>query len=269
MRVSRSWPGLLLSLPAMAHQLFLMPSSFHVSPGERITVALHNGDSFPDSEGPPALQRLRDVALHAGGLQYNVTNIRVDDKRAIGDARIPAKGSLILTARTIPNFIELKAEAFEKYLKGEGMSQIIEWRKERGESEKPGREIYSKYVKAILRSGGNGDDGFGKVVGFAVELIPEKDPYALKAGESMPVRLLWRGKPASGIMVEAAIAPSAGGGPAESRQIGRTDAAGRVSIHLNKAGKWRVHAIAMERCQDPAKADWESFWATLTFDLSR
>ena len=248
-----------------AHQLFLMPSSFQVSPGERITVGIHNGDAFPDSESPPSLVRLKDVALHSSKLQYNVTNVRIDGTRAIGDARIPGKGILILAARTLPNFIEMEADEFEKYLKEEGLSQIVTWRKERGESAKPGREIYSKYVKSLIRAGGSSDDTYAKQVGFAIELLPEKDPYAAKPGDRLPVRLLWRGKPASGIMVEAARAGDSG--PAESQQVGRTDVDGRVNVYITKSGRWRLTAIAMERSADQQKSDLESFWASLTFEI--
>lgn len=265
-RMLAAW-GLALSLPAMAHHLFLMPSAFQVSPGERITVGFHNGDTFPDSEVPPALARLRDATLYAGKLQYNVTNIRVDGNRALGDVRAAGKGTLVIAARTTPNFIEMDPPAFEKYLKGEGMGQVVEWRVQHGESAKPGREIYSKYVKALVRSDGAGDDTYSKPVGHAVELVPDKDPYSLKTRDTLPVRLLWRGKPASNVMVEAAIAPSAG--PAESLRVGRTDANGYVNVYLSKAGKWRLTAIVIERSKDPSQADWESFWSSLTFELSR
>jgi uncharacterized GH25 family protein len=206
--------GSLVGLPLAAHVLFVMPSSFHVSNGERITIGLHNGDAFPESESPPSLDRLRDVTIHTVKLQYNVTNLRVDGSRAVGDARIPAKGTLVIAARTIPNFIELPADAFEKYLKEEGMAQVIEWRKERGESAKPGRELYSKYVKSLVRSG-SGDDTFSKPVGFTIEFLPEKDPYSAKVGDRIPVRLLWKGKPAAGLMVEAAHDNGASGGGAD------------------------------------------------------
>ena len=254
----------LCALPLVAHQLFIMPSSFYVSNGERITVGLHNGDSFPDSEGPPSLERLRDVTVHTAKLQYNVTNLRVDGNRVVGDARIPAKGTLVISARTVPNFIELPAEAFEKYLKEEGMSQVVEWRKQNGETANAGRELYSKYVKALVRSG-SGDESYAKPVGLAIELVPEKDPYSLKVGERMPVRLLWRGKPAAGVMVESAR--SGANGPAESQAVGRTGADGRVQVFLSAAGKWRLNAIAIERHADRDKADWETFWASLTFEI--
>lgn len=260
--------GLALSLPAMAHHLFLMPSAFQVSPGERITVGFHNGDLFPDSEVPPVLARLRDATIYAGKLQYNVTNIRVDGNRAVGDARAAGKGTLVIAARTTPNFIEMEPAAFEKYLKDEGLARIVEWRAQHGESGKPGREIYSKYVKALVRSDGAGDGTYAKPIGHAAELVPDRDPYSLKTNDTLPVRLLWRGKPVSNVMVEAAVAPAAGGS-AESLRIGRTDADGYVNVNLTKAGKWRLTAIVIERSQDPAQADWESFWSSLTFELSR
>ena len=255
---------ILCAASLMAHQLFVMPSTFYVSNGERITVGLHNGDSFPDSEGAPSLERLRDVTLHTAKLQYNVTNLRVDGNRVIGEARIPVKGTLVIAARTIPNFIELPADAFEKYLKDEGMPQVVEWRKQNGESAKAGRELYSKYVKALVRAG-SGDETYAKPLGFTIELVAEKDPYSLKVGEQLPVRLLWRGKPAAGVMVESARAGASG--PAESQMVGRTDADGRVQLFLSAPGKWRLNAITIERCADSQKADWESFWASLTFEI--
>ena len=33
------------------------------------------------------------------------------------------------------------------------------------------------------------------------------------------------------------------------------------------AAAHRLHAIAMERFADPKVADWESFWASLTFEI--
>ncbi len=48
---------------------------------------------------------------------------------------------------------------------------------------------------------------------------------------------------------------------------GRTKSEGRVSINVDRAGKWRLHAIKMERCAEPQVADWESYWASLTFEI--
>ena len=48
----------------------------------------------------------------------------------------------------------------------------------------------------------------------------------------------------------------------------RTGADGRARLPLNRAGRWLVKAVHMIAvpASDPA-ADWESFWASLTFEV--
>jgi hypothetical protein len=48
---------------------------------------------------------------------------------------------------------------------------------------------------------------------------------------------------------------------------GRTDTTGRASIPMTMAGQWLVRAVHMLRVEGDPKADWESFWASLNFEL--
>jgi uncharacterized GH25 family protein len=47
----------------------------------------------------------------------------------------------------------------------------------------------------------------------------------------------------------------------------RTDAAGRVRVPLSRSGVWLVKAVHMIPAPAGADADWESIWASLTFEL--
>jgi uncharacterized GH25 family protein len=47
----------------------------------------------------------------------------------------------------------------------------------------------------------------------------------------------------------------------------RSDKDGRVRFRLPRAGMWMVKAVHMIAAQPDAQADWQSFWASLTFDL--
>ena len=51
--------------------------------------------------------------------------------------------------------------------------------------------------------------------------------------------------------------------------VGRTDANGRARITVKATGPHRLHAIVMVRCAAPEAADWESFWASLTFEIPK
>lgn len=129
-----------------------------------------------------------------------------------------------------------------------------------GEDSKAARERYTKYAKSIFLAGAP-NDGYKKVVGLPIEIVPEKDPYALKPGETLPVIVLVRGAPAAGL--EIRTASSVPGSKIISS--GKTGRDGRISIPVT-AGQYRLHALHMERVSD-GSADWESLWATLTFEV--
>ena len=209
---------LALALPLAAQDLCLVPGEFVVSPGQRITVALRGADAHP--------ARLRDAALYAPKGVYNVVNLHQEGGAVVGEAAVPAKGTLILTARAAPEIVS--------------------------------RERRASYAKALLVSE-TADDHFRRVTGLAFEFIPEADPHRLRPGGRLPVRLLLEGEPAAGIEVEA----SRDGG--EAQVAGRTDTAGRIQIPIAAAGKWRLRALVRRRCAEPQAADWESFSTSLTF----
>ncbi|MBL8209173.1 MAG: DUF4198 domain-containing protein, partial [Bryobacterales bacterium] len=248
-----------------AHDLYIMPSSFRPSPGQAITLGFHVGDSFPNSEVAGRIPRLVQPKLSWQGGSAPVTNLRIEGLRDLGSATTPsAPGTLTATVAPTPNFIELAPDKFLSYLKHEGLDEIIAYRASHNESDKPGRERYSKYARALLRNGAKSTPFFQQPSGLIIEIIPTADPYSLKPGDQLPVQVLFRGKPAANLHMEASWAH---GSETKSVSAGRTDANGRLTVSLPKAGLWRLHTIKMERCADPSAADWESFWSSLTFEL--
>lgn len=256
---------LLISAAAFAHDLYLMPGTFFPKPGTNVTIGFHSGDSFPESESVGRIDRLQDPKLFWRGGAGPIGNLRAEGKRNIGDAAAEGcAGECIAAVSTTPVLIELDPPKFTEYLKGEGLSEIVARRERLGESAKPGKERYSKYAKAILLSGA--PDGYAShPVGYVIEIIPEADPYKLKPGARLPIQVLFRGKPAAGLQIETSWA--APGKQGKTTVAGRTGPDGRLKVPLAAAGQWRIHTIRMDRCEEPAVADWESFWASLTFEL--
>ncbi len=246
-----------LVIPASAHDLYLMPDSFVVKPGARIGVSMHNGDAFPGSDGPPALARLRDSMVVGAKSRAPMENIRAEEKRGRAEIVAPAGGSVLIT-RTVPNFIDLSPESFHRYLEHEGLGWVVEWRRNNGEAGIRGKELYSKHAKALLHSG-DGEGVVTKPVGHPVEIVPLTDPATLKPGAPLPFQVLFQGKPAGVMAMEAA---STAGVKKFS-----TDNRGRGSVILDRAGPWKLHTIKMVRLENREKADWESFWASLTFEV--
>src|SRR5260370_1819590 len=245
----KSCPLLLLAAQLAAHDLYLMPEWFRAAPGERLVVAIHNGDAFPDSEGPPVLAR-----LIAGSVEKPLRDLRVVGKRGLAEVTVDS-GANWLVVRTLPNFLSLKGPEFLGYLKEEGLTQI------QHDASRPSRELYSKYAKSLVVGGTLGSFSVRPLL-LAIEMIPEADPT--HTGR-VPILVLLDGEPAPGLQVESAFAPPHG--KTVVRVIGRTDSSGRILVAIDSPGKWRLHTVAMRPASDRAKADWESLWASFTFEV--
>jgi len=235
---------LFFAAPLLAHDLYLLPRQFVTKPGEPLLVSIHNGDAFPKSDDAI------DPARVLGGQLYDLRSL---GHATHGFAKLDTPGTHWISIYTEPRLLELPAARFETYLKDEGLDSIVAWRAEHGESQKDGREMYSKFAKTLVVAGAP-DAGWRKLVGLTLEIVPDADPRSLRPGAILPVRVLWRGKPANDLKIEAASDT----GVVFSV---RTDDEGKASIVIPAAGRWRLHTVAMERA-----SDWASFWSSLTFE---
>jgi len=161
--------------------------------------------------------------------------------------------------------VTLDAQKFESYLKEEGLERIVAERAKRGESAMPGRERFYRCAKALLDTPGD-PAASAKVaaapLGFTLELLPRKNPYAIGAGGQLPLSLLFRGKPSPNVLVVAMRKDDP-----EHAVRARTDAKGQVTLRLPQAGFWLIKAVQMERAPLDAGVEWQSWWASITFDL--
>jgi uncharacterized GH25 family protein len=53
---------------------------------------------------------------------------------------------------------------------------------------------------------------------------------------------------------------------AAERAAARTDSAGRVAFAITKPGLWLIKTVHMIEAPPDSGADWESLWASLTFE---
>lgn len=235
-----------------AHDFWIEPSSFRPEPGSRISVRLQVGERLRGEPVPRMPERIERFAVVGPGGEMEVAGMSGADPAGWASPASPGLHWIVYDSNHAR--VELDGPKFDAYLGEEGLEAVRETR-----AGKPGmvREIYSRCAKSLLAVGEPGD-GFDRVLGLELELVPEKNPYALKAGEALPVRLLHRGKPLAGALVVAISR--------ESRIAVRSDAEGRAELHLDRSGLWLVKAVHMVPAPAGSSADWESLWASLTFD---
>ena len=261
-RISRLISVALVSgLPLFAHDFWIEPSSYQVAVGTQVTVRFLVGEEFRGKPLPLDPSRVIVFARFGATSETPVRGVAGSDTAGVVSLDDP--GLHLIAYRSTSVFLELDAEKFESYVRSEGLEKVIEERGQRNEHKAKGRELYSRCVKSLLRAGVSGEGtGFDRVLDFPVELVPELNPYELRPGDELPVRILRKGKPLAEVLVVA----YPHGDPARSvRQ--RSDEKGRIRLPLAQAGPWLVKAVHMERIEHSEEADWESWWASLTFEL--
>ena len=148
-------------------------------------------------------------------------------------------------------------------LKEEGLDAVAALRAQRNETGAKAREMFSRCAKSLLLSGTATEGQGDRSLGFPIELVAEENPYALRAGQELPFRLTFENRPLQGALVVAINRQN----PAEKLSA-RSDTDGRVRFRLRQSGMWLVKAVHMVPAPAGSDADWASFWASLTFELS-
>ena len=252
----------ILASRAHAHDYWLVPAEL-VVPGDRdVAVSLFVGEDFVSDEEkpfePPRYPRLS--LLHAGRVQ-DLAGAAVAGARPLLRLPLRGEGGHLLVVDRNASRIELEPRKFEAYLAHEGLGAVIRERARLGESDKPGRERYSRYLKALVQVGRVRDETYGASIGQRIELVPEVNPVFLEPGAELPVVVRFAGEPLAGAKLEAF---SRDGADIRGASY-TTDVAGRVRVAIDRRGVWLLRLTHMVRCQDCSDADWESCWTSYTF----
>lgn len=250
---------------AAAHDFWIQPSAFRAAPDTLVTLDLRVGDEFPGEAVARKDERIASfVAFGPGPSGAETPIMGQDGKSPAGLARFREPGLYRIAYRGKPTTITLEPDKFEAYLREEGLEHIIGERAKLGESAAPGKEAYARYAKSFVLVGDMPSAGWEKPVGLKIEIVPDTDPFALKAGSEFRCRVLLEGKPLEGLWLGARS-------PTQTAEVkgARTDAKGYASFTLPSEGWWLIHGVHMARAADGADVDWESSWASLTFAVGR
>jgi uncharacterized GH25 family protein len=255
---------LLAALPGAAHDYWLVPDAFFVKPGDETALHLHVGDDFvSEKERPFQKTPIVRFNLVHGKETMDLIPLGVEDKTPFAKVALKKAGTYLVRMDRSPQKIELDPEKFNKYLADEGLDAILEQRKKLGEDKQPGRERYSRCLKSLLQCGDERDATATAAVGQTLEIIPLDNPYSLKGGDTLKVRVLFDGKPLKGAKVFA----HRRAGDKVTTQAATSDADGTAAFKLDGEGSYLVRLVHMRRCAGVEGVDWESFWAALTFGM--
>ena len=249
------------ALGALGHEFWVEPSTFSLESGKLLGIRLCVGDGF---EGWSLARNAERIELFAAaGPAGQQPVVGLDGADPAGVARFPAPGGYVIAYRSNRAFTEMPAAKFEEYLRDKGLEDILALRSKRGERLKSVRETYSRHSKALIRVGSREGRVVDRRMGLRLELIADRDHSSAQGIDLHSFQLLHEGKPLAGALVKATRP-----GTADDDLLARTDADGKASFRLSAPGMWRIAAVHMIKAPANVSADWESLWASLTFEVS-
>jgi uncharacterized GH25 family protein len=262
---------MMISATIDAHDMFLVLDDHFVEADSPVTVSLYNG-TFERSENTIDRDRMLDVSVVSGeGQVQHPTADRWRDQGHVTelDGTVGAGGTYLVGVSTAPRMIELAAEDFNDYLQHDGVLDVLEQRRREGALEESAREKYSKHIKTILQVAETFTAGFAHRLGYPVEIVPLSNPLAASQGDSLEFLVLAEGKPVAGQLVYASYAGFRAHdeeGTHGEAVTTRTDDSGIARIEISHPGRWYIRLIRMLP-SDEEGVDYESNWATLTFEV--
>lgn len=255
----------LIAAPVLAHDFWIQPARFAMEEPGTVPVSLFVGHGQDRSRwgvradhvtmfktrGPDGLIDRRAL-LRLGGPGF--------------DARIPLArtGTYIIGLQSKFSNSSLPAVRFNDYVEVEGITPIADYRKRNGLERTDGREIYSRRAKAIIQVGPVDAASALRVtkpVNLLLEIVPGRHPQKLGNDRTLPVTVMFRGRPLVGALVKLTDLNN----DAEPVTKQRTGRGGETVFKIPRAGDWQLNVVWSEPLRGNDQADFQTTFSSLSF----
>lgn len=248
---------LVMAVPARAHDTWLLPAK-----GAPERLQLTSGMQFPQPDYAPKVDR---VERAWGGAEGRVAPLpkpkrgrqALEFRAALGSA--PAAYAVQLWPKTLV----MDPTEIGHYLDEIHAAPELRARWQQQPAPRRWNEEYRKHAKALWHGAAGPCPGLAaQPLGLGLELLIDADVCALRAGATLPLRVLDAGAPKPGLVIALV--------GADGREVAHvaTDAEGRARLSLPSTGRWLLRATDLRPATaDRPELDWQSDFTTLTFEV--
>ena len=252
---------------AAAHDFWLQPRDFAVAVNAPVPMTIEVGHGPARQRWSAAIDRIATfAAVGPAGRKDIHTALQPPGGPADATIGFSQPGAYVVVLETNRAASDLPAIRFNDYIKAEGIAPAIAARAATGATDAPGRELYSRRAKAIVRVGdaATAQPQVTRPVGMTLEIVPQRDPTAAGFDMTLPVTILYEGRPLAGAFVKLNNLDF------DARPVATaiTDARGAATFTVPFKGLWQMNVVWTKPIKDP-KADFDTVFSSLTFGWSR
>jgi uncharacterized GH25 family protein len=186
---------------AAAHDFWVQPNEYWLRPLALTSMTLQVGHGPFRQRSPIPVSRItRFEAIALDGTTIDLRgNLHLGGNTEDGDFRFLNAGAYVLVLETDDRAqSHLPAIRFNDYLKVERLTPALEQRERTHRMDADGSEKYSRQAKSIVQVGPPGAGSQAQVtkpLGLPLEIVPEESPYTEPRPATLPVRVIYEGRP--------------------------------------------------------------------------
>jgi uncharacterized GH25 family protein len=233
---------------AQAHMFWLNVNDDTPKAGEPVQVEIGFGHKFPQDEEIKG-ERLGSVqVVGPNGQEVPLKKISITRY----DFVPPAAGVYMISAQVVPGFVTRTPQGMKLQTK-------------KGVPDANFCFHFDMAAKTFV-SVGQPKQGFDRSVQNTLDIMPLKNLNILKGGETLPVKVIFQGKPIAGAEVKFTY----DGWPDPDKPfatLGKTDAKGEIQVKLDKPGRWLLIATHKTPYPNQEECDENMYSSSLTFNV--
>ncbi len=247
--------------PILAHEFWLQPQQYLFNAGDEVNIRFKVGEGFVGDNWKGNDERVQELKLYYADVTDNLKTALCSDEGDSIQFSLFEEGTAMITFNSVNSYLELEATKFNDYLQEDGLSSAIEYRKEHNETDSMSREFYQRSVKTIVQVGAKKTDVCKKQTALPLDIIPVSHPYSITNNQMIKVKILFKGQPLANAKMRVWNKMP----DAVTDTFFLSDAVGEISFPVTTSGEWMVSSVHMIRLNDDPKAQWQSYWGSLTW----
>ena len=253
---------------AAAHDFWIQPDAFSMAPSATLSLVLNIGHAEARQRSPIARDRItRFEVIAPNGARTDLRpELRGARQEHDGSVRVQAPGTYVIVLETDDRaWSYLPSDRFNEYAADEGLAPALRQREGTGRMEVDATEKYSRRAKALVhvRGAASAQSAVTEPLGLSLEIVPEVDPYAKPIPASLPVRVIYEGRPLAGALVKLTDLDD----DAQPVETHVTDPAGRARFVMPASGNWLVNVVWTRPLPSSDETDFATTFSSLTFGL--
>jgi len=258
---------LIIAVPVTAHDFWIQPARFQVEPETAMAFTFQVGHGKFRERWNNNQRIVSLIDFHRGTRRDLRPQLRSGGGFDLVTSGA-APGLHIIAMQSNHATSELPAIRFNDYAREEGLVPLLAGRKAAGKTNSPGRERYSRRAKALIQVGqatAASQALATRPIGLKLEIVPDRDPYALGANRTLPVHILYNGRR----LPNATVKLTNLGADQRPVAIAVTDRAGRAQFRVPSTGAWLINVIWSEPVRNDPKVEFDTTFSSLTFGYDR